>query len=407
MTSGFEPATGGTKRRSLVQAMPLWRLAFRPFFLLGAIFSLVAMLLWGGFWHGEMLLSPYGGMLWWHQHEMLFGFGAAIVVGFLLTAVQNWTGRPGLSGGSLFALVLLWLMGRLLLAVPPDASAVWLALLDIAFLPAAAAILALSVIRVRQWRNLIFLPMLLLLSAANGLMHWGAIQFDGQAVREGAHIAILLMTLLMVVLGGRVIPFFTARRLGIAQPTPRPWLETIAVGSVTLLVILLWFDVLVALPGPPMAIVALAAAIANAWRLCRWKGLYCLKEPLLWGLHASYAFVCLGLAMWGAASLGLLDASLALHAIAVGGMGTMMLAMMARVSLGHTGRAIRTLPGIGVALGMLLLAAVLRALLPVIWPQLLPWTLSMSVLCWVLAFTLFVWRYARLLATPRADGQAG
>ncbi|WP_148252164.1 NnrS family protein [Aidingimonas lacisalsi] len=403
MTSSFKPVTRG----SIERVMPLWRLAFRPFFLLGAVFSLVAMLVWGGFWHGEILLMPHGGMLWWHQHEMLFGFGGAIVVGFLLTAVQNWTGRPGLHGGPLCGLVMLWLAGRVLLAFPPDMAPIWPALVDLVFLPLAAVALGISVIRVRQWRNLIFIPVLLLMTTANGWMHWGAIQANGQAVRDGAQMAILLMVLLMVVLGGRVIPFFTSRRLGTMQPSRWLWLEIVSIGTIALLVLMSGIGSLTSLPAETWAIVALTAAAANTLRLCRWQGLRCLHEPLLWGLHGSYAFVCLGLAMWGLASFGWLGTSLALHAITIGGMSTMMLAMMARVSLGHTGRAIRTLPGIGVALGLMMLAAVLRALLPVIWPQLFPWTLSLSVLCWVLAFTLFVWRYARLLATPRADGQAG
>lgn len=132
----------------LTRAMPLWRLAFRPFFLLGSLFSLLAMLAWGAFWHGTTLLRPHGGMLWWHQHEMLFGFTAAIVVGFLLTAVQNWTGRPGLRGLPLLVLAALWLSGRVSLAFPAGLPALPLVLLDIAFLPVAATALAWPVFKV-------------------------------------------------------------------------------------------------------------------------------------------------------------------------------------------------------------------------------------------------------------------
>lgn len=392
---------------TLTRSMPLWRLAFRPFFLLGALFSLAAMLVWGAFWHGDVLLRPYGGMLWWHQHEMLFGFGAAIVVGFLLTAVQNWTGQRGLNGLLLVGLVALWLAGRAVLAFPPEVAAIWPALVDLAFLPLAALVLARAVIRVRQWRNLIFVPVLGLLVLANALMHWGLIQGDGQLVRTAAQLAILLIALLMVVLGGRVIPFFTSRRLGRPQPARLKWLELVSMGMVMALVVMQLASLGVYLPGEAWAGVALLAAAVNALRLSRWEGLDCLHEPLLWGLHASYAFVCLGLAMWGLAALGLVNASLALHAITVGGIGTMMLAMMARVSLGHTGRPILSLPGIGLALGLMLLAAVLRALVPALWPQVSHWTLSLSILCWILAFTIFVWHYAKPLSTARVDGQEG
>lgn len=392
---------------TLARSMPLWRLAFRPFFLLGALFSLAAMLVWGAFWHGDVLLRPHGGMLWWHQHEMLFGFGVAIVVGFLLTAVQNWTGQPGLKGLPLAGLVALWLAGRALLAFPPEVASVWPAVIDLAFLPLAAGALASSVIRVRQWRNLIFLPVLSLLFVANALMHAGLLQGDGQMVRSGAHLTVLLIGLLMVVLGGRVIPFFTSRKLGRQQPERWKWLELASMGSVMALVVLQLLSLVATLPGWLWASVTWLAAAANLVRLCRWEGLRTRHEPLLWGLHASYGFVCLGLAMWGLAALGMLPLTLALHAITVGGIGTMMLAMMARVSLGHTGRPIRTLPGIGVALGLLLIAAVLRALVPAFWPQVSHWTLSLSILCWLLAFAVFVWHYTLPLLTPRVDGQDG
>ncbi|EPC00856.1 hypothetical protein L861_13785 [Litchfieldella anticariensis FP35 = DSM 16096] len=391
---------------TLARAMPLWRLAFRPFFLLGALFSLVAMLVWGAFWHGDVLLRPYGGMLWWHQHEMLFGFGAAIVVGFLLTAVQNWTGQRGLHGLPLVGLVALWLAGRVLLAFPPGVE-IWAALVDLAFLPLAALVLARSVIRVRQWRNLIFLPVLGLLFLANVLMHMGWLQGDSLTIHIAAHLAILLISLLMVVLGGRVIPFFTSRRLGQPQPVRLKWLELASMGTVMALVVMQLASLGVYLPSGVWAGVALLAAVLNALRLSRWEGLYCLREPLLWGLHASYAFVCLGLAMWGLAALDLVNTSLALHTITVGGIGTMMLAMMARVSLGHTGRPIETLPGMGLALGLMVLAAVLRALVPALWPQVSHWTLSLSILCWLLAFSIFIGRYALSLLTARVDGQDG
>ncbi|MFC3282061.1 NnrS family protein [Litchfieldella rifensis] len=391
----------------LIRVMPLWRLAFRPFFLLGALFSLLAMLVWGAFWHGDILLRPHGGMIWWHQHEMLFGFGAAIVAGFLLTAVQNWTGQRSVQGLPLLALVGVWLLGRVLMAYPSGLSATWLALADTAFLPLTVLALAMPVVRVRQWHNLIFVPVLGLLALTNALMHWGVMQGDGQLIRAAAQLAILLIALLMVVLGGRVIPFFTSRRLGRPQSARLKWLELASMGTVMALVIMQLLSLGVYLPSGAWAGVALLAAAVNTLRLSRWEGLYCLREPLLWGLHASYAFVCLGLAMWGLAALGLVAASLALHAITVGGIGTMMLAMMARVSLGHTGRPILTLPGIGLALRLMLLAAVLRALVPVFWPQVSHWTLSLSILCWVLAFSIFVWHYAKPLSTARVDGQEG
>lgn len=397
-----------TLDNALTRAMPLWRLAFRPFFLLGAAFSLLAILIWGAFWHGTVLLQPHGGMFWWHQHEMLFGFVAAIVVGFLLTAAHNWTGQRGLHGAPLLALAGLWLLGRLLMASPLGLSSWALMVIDVAFLPLATVALAWPIIRVRQWRNLIFVPMLALLALANGVMHRALVLGDSGLLRSASYLAVLLIVLLMVVLGGRVIPFFTSRRLQ-RPATRRPaWLEVIALGSVAAMVLAQLVSLAdVLLPATGWALLAFIAALANTLRLLGWEGWRSWREPLLWGLHLSYAFICIGLLMWGLAALGSVATSLAVHAFTVGGMAIMILAMMSRVSLGHTGRAIVTLPGIGIALFLLVSAAILRALLPTLWPQASHWALSLASVFWCLAFGLYLCRYAHVLLMRRIDGTEG
>lgn len=395
----------------LTRLMPLWRLAFRPLFLFGALFSLLAMLVWGGFWHGAILLEPVGGMIWWHQHEMLFGFVAAIVSGFLLTAVQNWTGQPSIKGWPLLGLVGLWLAGRLLLAFSQALGNLdpWLiALVDLAFLPIVALVMARLVIRAKQWRNLIFLPVLTLLFVANALMHAGVLRGDGGLIRQGAYLAVLLISLLMVILGGRVIPFFTSLRLKRQKPQPISALERLAIGSVGALVLIVLLAVVgLIVPTIVTAVVALVAGAANLLRLMRWEGWRAAHEPLLWGLHASYGFVALGLLMLGLAHLELLPATLAIHALTVGGMSSMILAMISRVSLGHTGRPIETLPGIGLALGLMLAAAFFRALVPALWPQVTHWMLSLSILLWCLAYAVFLLLYTKPLLSARADGKEG
>ncbi|MEC9483388.1 MAG: NnrS family protein [Halomonas sp.] len=392
----------------LARTMPLWRLAFRPFFLLGAAFSLLAMLVWGAFWHGQSLLQPHGGMLWWHQHEMMFGFTVAVVVGFLLTAVQNWTGQAGLRGAPLLALAGVWLLGRGLIAFPQGLPPLALAVLDAAFLPLAAGVLAWPVIKVKQWRNLIFVPVLGVLALANALTHAALIAGDPLLLRGAMYLAVLLVALLMTVLGGRVIPFFTSRRLQRPQASRPLWLERCAVGGVMALALLQLASLAgLAVPATVWAGVALIAAVANTIRLLRWEGWLSWRDPLLWGLHVSYAFVCLGLLMWGLAALGWVSSSLAIHALTVGGMGTMMLAMMARVALGHTGRPIAAPRGIGIALGLMVVAAVLRALMPALWPQVTHLTLSFAVLAWSLAYALYLSLYAPVLLRKRVDGQQG
>lgn len=392
----------------MLTRLPVARLAFRPFFLLAALFSVVAMIVWLAFWHGDILLRPHGGLLFWHQHEMLFGFAAAVVAGFLLTAVQNWTGLPSLKGGPLLGLVGLWLAGRALMAFPLGLPT-WLpVLVDLAFLPLVAVVMAHLVVRARRWRNLIFLPALTLLVIANLGMHLGVMNGDAELIRQSAYLAVLLVTLLMVVVGGRVIAMFTANRLGRPKPDPIPALERLTLGS-TLAVVVAQLLVMLTVPlsGTLMAVLMGLAALSNAVRLARWGGLYSWREPLLWGLHGSYAFIPLGLAMWALAALGVFRADLAVHALTVGGMGTMMLAMMSRVSLGHTARPIRTLPGIGVALGLMLAAAVVRSPVLAFFPQISHWTYSLGILFWCLAYAIFLFHYTGPLLSPRADGQDG
>ena len=389
-------------------SLPIARLAFRPFFLLAALFSVLAMVVWFAFWHGDILLRPHGGLMWWHQHEMIFGFGVAVVVGFLLTAVQNWTGRPSLSGAPLLGLVALWLAARLLLAFPMGLPAWLLASVDLAFLPLAALVMARLVVAVKLWRNLMFVPVLLLLATANLAMHLGVAQGKLALIREGAYLAVLLIAVLMVLLGGRVIPFFTSRKLGRPQPAPIPLLEKLTLGSV-LAVVLLQLVVLlgVAVPGVLRATVMLVAAAASLIRLGRWEGHLTLREPLLWGLHLSYTFVSVGLAMWAMALLGAFRVELAVHALAIGGIGAMMLAMMARVSLGHTGRAIRTLPGIGVGLALLFGGALLRSPVLAMFPQVTHWTYNLSILFWCIAYLIFLFHYSVPLLSARVDGKEG
>ncbi|MCC5882770.1 MAG: NnrS family protein [Halomonas sp.] len=388
--------------------LPLARLAFRPFFLLASLFSVLAMVVWFAFWHGDILLRPHGGLMWWHQHEMIFGFGAAVVVGFLLTAVQNWTGRKSISGAPLLALVALWLVARVTLAFPMGLPVWLLILLDVAFLPLAALVMARLVVAAKLWRNLMFVPVLLLLSGANLAMHLGVALGKFELIREGGYLGVLLIATLMVLLGGRVIPFFTSRKLGRPQVQPIAGLEKLTLGSILAIIVLQLLVLLgVAVPAALLAVVMLVAAAASLVRLARWEGHLTLREPLLWGLHISYAFVPIGLFMWAMALFGAFRVELALHALAIGGIAAMMLAMMARVSLGHTGREIRTLPGIGLGLALMFAGALLRSPILAMFPQITHWTYNLSIIFWCIAYLIFLIHYTLPLLSARVDGQEG
>tara|TARA_R110002012_G_scaffold119668_3_gene268756 strand:- start:1489 stop:2700 length:1212 start_codon:yes stop_codon:yes gene_type:complete len=388
--------------------LPLLRLAFRPFFLLAALFSVVSLLVWLAFWYGNILLRPYGGLVFWHQHEMLFGFAAAIVGGFLLTAVRNWTGLPSLNGGPLLGLVALWIVARLVMAFPMNLPGWLLLAVDLAFLPVVAIVMGYLVIAAKRWRNLIFIPVLLLFATANLAMHLGVMKGNAELIRQAAYLAVLLITLMMTVVGGRVIAMFTANRLGRPKPDPIPLLEGITLVS-SVGVVLLQLAIMVGgqVPASLLGGVMLLAALANIVRMARWSGLHSWREPLLWGLHASYACIPLGLIMWALSLTGLMRTELAVHALTIGGIGTMMLAMMARVSLGHTGRPIRTLPGIGVALGLMLLAALVRSPVLAMFPQITHWTYTLSIIFWCVAYAIFLAHYTWPLMQARIDGQDG
>lgn len=383
---------------------PLWRLGFRPFFLAGAAFAALAVFAWllalnglSGSW------QPTGGWLVWHRHEMPFGFGMAIVAGFLLTAVQNWTGQPGLRGRPLMALAVLWLAARLgwLAGMP----ALPLALLDGAFLPAVAWAIGRSLWAVRQRNNYPVLLLLSLLAACDGLALAGVVTDDAAWQRQAAFAALWLLAALMSMIGGRVIPFFTQRGLGLAAPVkPWPWLERLTLG-LSMLAALASATGFGVLPRPWLVPLFAALGACQALRLARWYSPGIWRVPLLWSLHLAFAWLVLavsGAALWHA---GLLDnGSLPLHALGVGAMGGLILGMLARVSLGHTGRPLQPPAAMGVAFAALNLAALARVFLPPLWPQGALW---LAGACWMLGFALFVGYYGRMLWTPRADGMPG
>lgn len=383
-------------------------LAFRPFFWLGAVFCCISLAVWWLFWHGQIILQPYGGMLWWHQHEMIFGFVAAIVVGFLLTSVQNWTGLPSLVGLRLWALVLVWLSARLLLAYPMGLPMLVIVFIDALFLPLVAVFVASLVIRAKKWRNLIIAPMLLLLTFANVSMHAGVIYHNVQLVSQSAYFAIWLIVCLILLIGGRVIPFFVSRGVGRPQvPAPRGRERLVFISAVVLCLLQFLRVLDITVPAGVFVIPLVFLTLLNSWRLSTWGLQYCWREPLLWGLHLSYGFVIIGSVMWILSEFALLPLDLALHALTIGAMMTIIFAMIARVGVGHTGRKIRALPGVGVAIGLLLLAGFLRSLLLVFWPEAALWAYRTSL---VLAFVSFVWfvlLYSKILWTPRPDGKAG
>lgn len=386
------------------QIVPLFRLGFRPFFLLGALFSCLAMLGWVGQLNNWFALPGIGNPIWWHAHEMLFGFGAAIVAGFLLTAVQNWTAHPGVRSWPLALIVGLWVLPRCLLPWLGEGNLILMAL-DLAWLPLCAWFLAKPVIMTRQWRNLFFVPLLLILTLLNGASWlW---RDEWSAVEHLLITTVLLFTTLIAVMGGRVIPFFTARGTGQEKAPPSPWLERGALASLWLILLLWllpdsWTNSLYMVP------LYIVAAGLHLGRQLRWRPGTTLAQPLLWSLHLAYLFIPLGLLALAAQAAGLpLSLSLASHLLSAGCMGTMILGMIARVSLGHSGRALHVGRRITLAFALVILSAFMRVLLPLYWPSLTLTGWNLSGWSWIAAYGLFVWVYTPILTRPRADGRPG
>lgn len=358
---------------------------FRPFFLLAAWYGVLAVLLWLAQYLGLFTWRTGLVPMLWHGHEMLFGFTTAVVAGFLLTAVPNWTGRPTPVGAPLGALVALWLLGRV--ATLTDLVPVGLAAgLDLAFLPALALALAGPLVRARKFSNLVFLPILTVFAVGNGLVWSQALGWSATAPL-GLDIGLFCALMMIAVIGGRVIPFFIRAALPESPTRSWPWVDRLALWSLPLAIL-----------APPLAWVA---AGAHAVRLIGWHDRRLWRVPLLWVLYLGYAWLPVGLAL-RASGVGPFAA---LHALTAGCIGMLILGMMARVALGHTGRILRAPTLVAVAFGLVALAACLRTFGPLLAPGTI-WVIA-SGLLWGLAFSLYGWVYFPILTRPRVDGKPG
>lgn len=380
---------------------------FRPFFLLAALAAIAIVPTWlfafvGGDWPARAL-PPQS----WHAHEMLFGFVGAAVAGFMLTAIPNWTGAVPITGWPLGLLAGLWMAGRIALCPDIAVSLPWAAAIDLAFYPILAGAVGLPLIRAGKWRNTAFLVMLALLWVANLLFHLEWLGVASGTIAIGIRLAVDIMLLMVVVIGGRIVPSFTLNALKRQDPSitimPLPPLETMAIAAVAVIV-------LVDLLTPESTLAGIAAAIAailHGIRLARWHGLRTRHQPILWVLHLGYGWVVIGLAL--KASWILLDANFAsawMHALTVGSFSTMILAVMSRASLGHTGRPIVAARPTVLAYVALALAAALRITAPLFGDAYQP-VVSIAGGLWITAFAAFVNVYGPILLRARRDGGRG
>jgi uncharacterized protein involved in response to NO len=390
------------------QITPLFRLGFRPFFLGGALFSVIAIILWLLMLKGKLPMQPLGGGYWWHIHEMIFGFASAIVAGFLLTAVQNWTGTRGIYGNKLIALFTVWLLGRVVMLFPDLAGNIVSSIIDLSFLPFVAILLAQPIIAVKQYRNLFFIPLLLLFTLANLQMHLAIYYPNSVAVNFSAYAGVMLIVFLMSVMAGRVLPMFTANGTGSEKVLPIKALEIVTNGSIALAMFALLLQPLIGFNRTIFGLILITAGFAQAKRWLRLRPWITLGVPLLWSFHFAILFVWFGLLILG---LSYLQNDVPLnhvwHLLTIGGIGGIILAMISRVSLGHTGRPLAPPKIMSTAFFMISLATLIRVFGPLLMPEKSLLFYDISGFCWLIGFGSFVVKYGPMLWSARADNRPG
>jgi len=387
------------RRAAAAKSFALWQLGFRPFYLLASGFAAISVALWAlqfaGWLKGGYLSGPI-----WHAHEMLFGFAAAVVVGFLLTAGRNWSNRPTLTGVPLMALAGLWVAGRVLVLTRWGWAA---AIVNVAFPLAAAIALAVPFLAARNRRNYFFVGLLVLLALAEACVHLSELRVLPLSGWAGVQLGLDLLLFIMAVMGGRVIPMFTNNAVPGSRATRRPWLEKAALGSVLALIVA---DVL-HLQGQALAWLAACCAATQLARWWLWQPYRTWRVPLVWVLHLAYFWIPVHLALRSLAASGVVSPSVAVHALTAGGIGGLVIGMITRTARGHTGRPLRA-DRVDVACYLLVAgSAAVRVGMPLLAPTLTIDAVLMSGALWSAGFALYALRYWPVLTRARADGRPG
>lgn len=380
----------------------IWNLGFRPFFLLGALWSALHVLLWVLFQSGAIHI-PLQDAVIWHAHEMIFGFASAIVAGFLLTASQNWTGQAGVQGEKLQFLVLIWAAARILSIT--HEKWLWLyAVIDLMFYPLLGWYLKPYLAQASQKRNWIFLLLFFVLFQANLAIHNHNFEWfifpNARSVLLLSMYAILLM---ISVIGGRVIPFFTSNAHPHAKPLRQPHIEKLTEISLAVSGVSVFLDEF----SKITALLCFIAFVIHASRWILWKPWKSISTPILWILYAGYVWIPIGLALRALASLSIIAPSPSTHAFTAGAIGIMIFAMISRVALGHTGRSIHASRWMIVGYISIIICAITRVFGPLLFPAKSMTMIQVSGLLWVFSFFIYTFTYAPILLQPRIDGKKG
>ncbi|MEJ6007326.1 NnrS family protein [Paucibacter sp. AS339] len=392
------------KRAPPPRGLALWDLGFRPFYLLAALLALLSVPMWVLQFSGLLPQALLRGSVW-HAHEMVFGYALAVVIGFLFTAGRNWSGQDTPTGKPLMALALLWLLARVLVLTPYAVPAM---LVNVAVPWCAAWGLWRALHAGQNSRNYFFVALLLLIGVAAAALHMSLLGWVPPAAAHvlqglGLPVALDVLLFMIAVMAGRVVPMFSNNGVPGLKATRQPHVEQAALGSVLALLLMDGWGV----GGWPLLAVLLFAMVAHGVRLALWQPWGTLRHPLVWVLHAAYAWLPIHLALRASAQLGWTPAGPATHALTLGLIGMITLGMITRTALGHTGRPLKAGAVERWAYLAMLLAALLRVFGPLLAPTMLLRSAQLSAALWCLAFGLYLWRYTPMLLRPRADGQPG
>jgi len=378
-------------------------LGFRPFYAVAGIFATVAVGYWLFAYRGALPPGNYLNGIFWHGHEMVFGFAIAVMSGFLLTAVRNWTGLPTPTGFSLAALVLLWILARVLVITGPAMLA---ALADVLFIPALMIAIAVPIFRSRNRRNYKVVLLLGLLAVSHVVYHMAFLgSFPSWLNHTSVILAIELITIIYALVAGRVIPAFTRNAIPGSDPRHAMWLEVLSFGSLILIAAATVASDWVTVPAMLSMTLFVVAAVAHLFRLALWQPQVTLANPLLWMMPVSYSWLPAALLLRALAPT--IGDQAWIHALTTGAISGLMLAMMMRSTLGHTGRPLIASRFDISAFLVLQLAAISRVVSAFVPAAAHGKLVVVSGLLWLLAFAAFLLRYLPMLTQPRIDGRPG
>ena len=390
----------GTYRISLLH------IGFRPFFMLAGVFAVLAMIAWSLMYF--RVISPNAAVMpapTWHAHEMIYGYTLAVITGFLLTAARNWTGLQTLNRLPLLLLACLWLTARIVIFLPVDNALTVMAATDLLYNFFFVVAVAHPLLKARKWKQMSVWSKLLFLLIGNLLFYAGIFGYLEDGVTMGLYTGLYIIISLILLMGRRVIPFFIEKRVADeVRIVNRKWVD---ISSLVLMLVFLVVEVYWPLPTLA-ALTAMALFVLHLIRLSGWYAPGIWREPMLWVLYVGYGWLVIGFLLRGLAPVFHLTPTLAVHAFAAGGIGMITLGMMARVSLGHSGRDVYHYPSmLKVAFVAVALAATVRVFMPIVLPAAYPNIIATAQVFWVSGFAIFCFVYLPIWTLPRVDGRYG